>query len=443
VLLWITRVALGAALFVSAALGAWATEPNGAQLEAGRLGPLVGKLPAGGTYVVSPAPALPVAAIALWFRAPQTGFGTTGTPGIAKIAASAVAASIPITGTTLSQLVNRAGGRLVIATYPNSVSVSALVPAASAALIVRAMTASFFTPVLTQAGLQTAKRDVANEAQLHLFAVDDQLQDALQAQLFSEGPAKYPALPTVEGVGAFTLDAVKAFATRAFRSQNAVLVVTGAVDAHIVEAAVTGRTQGAEQEAALTETLVSMPSPFEKMANVAGYGYAWSGPAIRADREATAMDFVADYLFRPDTGTLARTFATSASSVNGKFVTYHDPGVFLITLSGGDVSATRAIVGDAILALQKPLGPAAFARARDAFIYHIRSDLQTPSELADTFGWYAVEGNPDYAPGAGGFNGTYFRDAGELTPDFVAATVSKYLGNTGATVTFTQKSKKP
>ena len=138
-----------------------------------------------------------------------------------------------------------------------------------------------------------------------------------------------------------------------------------------------------------------------------------------------------------------RTFATSASSVNGKFVTYHDPGFFLITLSGGDLSATRAIVSDAVLALQKPLDAAAFASARAAFIYHIRSDLQTPSELADTFGWYAVEGNPDYAPSAGGFNGTYFRDARELTPDFVAATVSKYLGNTGATVTFSQKSKKP
>ena len=108
-LLRITRVALGAALFLSSALGALATEPNGAQLEAGRLGPLTGKLPAGGTYVVSPAPALPVAAIALWFRAPQTGFGVTATPGIAKIAANAVTASVPITGTTLAQLVNRAG----------------------------------------------------------------------------------------------------------------------------------------------------------------------------------------------------------------------------------------------------------------------------------------------------------------------------------------------
>ncbi len=438
-LLRITRVALGAALFLSSGLGAVATEPNGAQLEAGRLGPLTGKLPAGGTYVVSPAPALPVAAIALWFRAPQTGFGATATPGIAKIAASAVTASIPITGSTLGQLVNRAGGRIGIATYPNSVSVSAIVPAAAAAQIVRAMTASFFTPVVTQAGLKIAQRDVSNEARIHLFAVDDQLQDALQAQLFSAGPAKYPALPTATAVGDFTLEAVKAFATRAFRPQNAVLVVTGAIDAHIVDAAVPGRTEGAVQEPALTETLAATPGPFEQAASSAGYGYAWSGPAISADREATALDFVADYLFRPDTGTLARKFASGPASVNGKFVTYHDPGVFLVTLSGGDMNATRAIVSDAILALKKPLDASAFARARDAFVYHIRSDLQTPSELADTFGWYAVEGNPDYAPGAGGFNGTYFRDARELTPDFVAATVSKYLGAISATVTFSRK----
>jgi len=442
VLLRFTRVALGAALFLSSALGAVATEPNGAQLEAGRLGPLTGKLPAGGTYVVSPSPALPVAAIALWFRAPQTGFAPAATPGMARVAANAVTASVPITGTTLGQLVSRAGGRIGVATYPNSVSISAIVPAASAAQIVRAMTASFFTPVLTQAGLQTAQKDVTNEAQIHLFALDDQLQDALQAQLFSDGPAKYPALPTVEGASAFTLDAVKSFAMRAFRPQNAVLVITGAVDAHIVDAAVPGRTEGAAQEAVLTETPVPAPSPFEKTASAAGFGLAWRGPPISADREATAMDFVADYLFRPDTGTLARKFAASPSSVSGKFVTYHDPGVFLVTLSGGDVNAVRAVVSDAIAALQKPLDAAAFARARDGFVYHIRSDLQTPSELADNFGWYAVEGNPDYAPGAGGFNGTYFRDARELTPEFVAATVGKYLGTASATVTFSQKSKK-
>ena len=92
--------------------------------------------------------------------------------------------------------------------------------------------------------------------------------------------------------------------------------------------------------------------------------------------------------------------------------------------------------------MQTPLDATTFARARDAFIYHIRSDLQTPAELADTFGWYSVEGNPSYAPGAGGLDGTYFRDARALTSAFVAETVKRFLGKPGATVAFSRKGKK-
>lgn len=438
----ITRAALCAALFFSLGAFSAATEPNGAQLERGRLGPVTGTLPGGGSYILSAAPALPVAAIALWFRAPQTGFGTTATPGLARVAASAVAASVPITGTTLSQLVTQAGGRIGVATYPNSVSISVIVPAAVAPQIVRAMTASYFTPVLTAAGLQAAQRDVAGEAQLHAFAVDDQLQDALQAQLFSDGPAQYPMLPSVSAISALTLDVVNAFATRAFRPQNAVLVVTGAVDPSIVASAVPGRTGGATQEAPLVESLVAAPIPVDRPAIGAGFGLGWSGPPISSDHEATAMDFVADYLFRPETGTVARAFATSETNVIGKFVTYHDPGIFLVTASGGDLVAARSAVTTAIATMQSPLDAAAFARARDAFVYHIRSDLQTPGELADTFGWYSVEGNSTYAPGAGGLDGTYFRDARALTPAFVAETVKRFLGKPGATVAFSQKGKK-
>ena len=437
----LTRVALGAALFFSLGIGAPATEPSTVMLERGTKGPLTGRLPSGGTYIVSPSPALPVAAIALWFRAPQTGFETTPKPGIARVAATAVAGSVPITGTPLGQLVSRAGGRIGVATYPGSVSISAIVPAASAARIVRAMTSSFFTPVLTAAGLQAAQKDVGSEAQLHLFAVDDQLQDALQSELFSDGPARYPGLPAVDAVRALTLENVKSFATRAFRPQNAVLIVTGDVDAHIVDSAVPGRTDGAVQETALTETPALVPVPVDRAAIGTGFGYGWSGPPIASDQEATALDFVADYLFRPETGTVARALAASTTSLNGKFVTYHDPGIFLVTASGGDLPAARTTILAALAAMQQPLDAATFARARDAFVYHIRSDLQTPTALADTFGWYSVEGNPGYAPGAGGLEGTYFRDARSLTPDFVAATALRYLAKPGATVAFREKAK--
>ena len=61
-------------------------------------------------------------------------------------------------------------------------------------------------------------------------------------------------------------------------------------------------------------------------------------------------------------------------------------------------------------------------------------DIATPGGMADTLGWYTVEGNQGYAPGAGGLGSRYFADAASLTPAFVAATVNKYLGRPGAVV---------
>jgi predicted Zn-dependent peptidase len=118
----------------------------------------------------------------------------------------------------------------------------------------------------------------------------------------------------------------------------------------------------------------------------------------------------------------------------GTFVTYHDPGVFLLTSSGGDQVAVRAAVDAALAAIRRPLDTATFEAARRQFIYHILSDAETPSALADTYGWYAVEGDPGYAPGEGGTAGRYLSAAAALTPEFVAATAAKYLDRPGAAV---------
>ena len=48
-----------------------------------------------------------------------------------------------------------------------------------------------------------------------------------------------------------------------------------------------------------------------------------------------------------------------------------------------------------------------FDAAREAFLYHVATDTQTPQERADNFGWYTVEGNLEYAPGI--VNGSYER----------------------------------
>jgi hypothetical protein len=149
------------------------------------------------------------------------------------------------------------------------------------------------------------------------------------------------------------------------------------------------------------------------------------------------MDFIADYLFYGSTGIVQRATAATGADLNGTFVTYHDPGVFLITSSGGDEAAARAAVDAALAKMRTPLDPATFAAARRQFVYHILSDSATPQTLADTYGWYSVEGNTEYAPAGPETGGPYFAAASSLTPEFVAATAIKYLGRSAVTINVT------
>ena len=170
---------------------------------------------------------------------------------------------------------------------------------------------------------------------------------------------------------------------------------------------------------------------------------AWAGPPIADEREATAFDFIADYLFYPQSGTVQHAVAGAATTLVGTFVTYHDPGVFLVSSVGGDQTAVRAAVDAGLAAIRRPLAPAAFEAARHQFVYHILSDDETAGNLADTYGWYAVEGNPGYAPGEGGPAGRYLTAAAALTPEFVAATAAKYLDRPGARVTIAAPDRSP
>jgi hypothetical protein len=141
------------------------------------------------------------------------------------------------------------------------------------------------------------------------------------------------------------------------------------------------------------------------------------------------MDFVADYLFRPETGVLAQQLAVQHPGANflGQFVTLHAPGVMFVAFSGIGVDDVRGLLDKQFAALRATLAGPDFERARQAFEFHILSDLQTPSEVADNFGWYAIEGNLAYAPGANGEAGAYFRAAASLTPGYVADAVGRYL----------------
>jgi zinc protease len=423
------RAAVSAALLVCGTAAAPAVPPAAA-------GALSGTLPGGVAYEVRPDPAQPAAAVALWYRAPASGFGPTAQPGIARLAASTVAGSTPVTGTPLSRLVERYGGRVSVSVYPDSVAITALVPPERAVETVRAMTSGYFAPVVAQDGLTLAQRELAEDAVYRSFDPEQALEDLLGSALFARGPLHDGLIGTPNAYRETSLAQVRAFAERAFRPANAILVLTGNVDAGALSAVASRNGAAPAAEAPAVETAQPTPAPLSRTGNATGIGLGWIGPPIADEAAATALDFTADALFAPG-GAVTKAIGSRKAVVSGKFVTYHDPGVFLVTISGDDAEAVRPLVARAVADAAKPMGSAAFAAARAAYTYHILSSIETPGDQAATYGWYSVEGDAAYAPAEGGTGGRYFRLAAALTPDSVARTVARYLGPAPAVVTLT------
>jgi zinc protease len=429
--------AVSAALLVCGAASAAAAQDAAAA---------TGTLPGGVTYELRADRAQSGAAVALWYRAPAGGFDAPAAPGLSRLAATTVSASAPISGTPLAQLVERFGGRLSVAAYPDSVAITALVPPDRVAQTVRAMTADFFAPVVTAPGFAVAQRDVGEDALLRSVE-PDAIEDALGAALFASGPFHDGTLPTAK-LGDVKVERVRAFAERAFRPGNAILILAGNVDAAALKsvAARSGDTSPRSPEAAVTPapaTRTPETEPLQRTGVISGSGLGWLGPPIADERGATALDFLADALFAPRTGMVARALAGRKATVTGKFVTYHDPGVFLVTITGDEAATARPIVEKAVAAAAAPMAPEAFAAARAGFVYRLLAAMNTPAEVADTYGWYAVEGDPAYAPAEGGLQGRYFSLAAALTPADVAQAAARYLGVPPAVVTFAKRPPSP
>ncbi len=390
--------------------------------------PARGALPHGGSYVLYRDPTLATAAVDLWFRAPGAGYDSA-TPGLGRLAATAAAAAPLVSGTSLVGLVRGLGGKLVVEAYPDIIGVSVIVPATGARRVIAAMSAAYFSPAIDEAALKAAQSDMAILAAQRRYLADTLAHDALFAQLFASGPAHLPPLPdTIGALAQVPLSQVTAYAQRAFRSANATLTLAGDVDASAIDA-VTAGSPGAP-DAPIDSQLAAQPhAETVQKANVAGMGLAWIGPPISDERAATAMDFIADYLFRDGSGVVSKAIDAAPGDlfVNGQFITLHDPGVFLVTVSGDGADATRARILSAIASLAHPLDATAFARARKAFLFHLATDTQYPSEQADNLGWYAVEGNGAYAPSA--LEGTYWKIARSLDPAYVASVVQRYLSH--------------
>ncbi len=309
---------------------------------------------------------------------------------------------------------------------------TALVPPDRVRATVRAMTAGYFAPVASSDGLQIAQRDAADDALLRSFA-PEAIEDALGAALFASGPLHDGTLGTILSLAAVPFARVRTFAERAFRPDNAILVLTGNVpsDAMSDVASRQGETPAAAESPA-PQTPRSAQTPLRREAGIAGTGLGWIGPPIADETDATAMDFLADALFAPRTGIVQRALGTKKAYVTGRFVTYRNPGVFLVTISGDDAASARPIVERAMADAAKPMSAAAFDAARAGFVYRLLEDMSTPADTADTLGWYAVEGAATYAPADGGTDGRYFGIVARLTPASVAHAAATYLGGAPA-----------
>jgi predicted Zn-dependent peptidase len=385
-----------------------------------------GSLPRGGSYVLSPDPTVDAAAIGLWFRAPGAGYDDA-TPGISNLAATAAAVAPLASGKSLYALVHTVGGQLDIEVYPDIVGIGAVVPASAARRVVAAMTAAYFAPAVDESAVKTARANAAVLGVQQRYEPDTTLHDLLFKQIFEGGPAHYPPLPTsVTSLTSISASQVSAFAKRAFRAENAVLTLTGNIDASTISA-VTDGSGGGGMDAPHDSPLAHAPTSATSTGAVDGVGLAWIGPPISDEKAATALDFVADYLFRDQTGVVSKELdeARSNAQVIGQFITLHDPGVMVVTIGGDHEKQAEQRVLAALATLQQPMDQRTFDAAREAFLYHVAADTQTPQEQADNLGWYSVEGNIGYAPGV--VDGSYEQTARALDPEYVADVVRRYL----------------
>jgi predicted Zn-dependent peptidase len=385
-----------------------------------------GSLPHGGTYVLYPDRTVGSAAIGLWFRAPGAGYDDA-TPGIANLAATAASVAPLASGKSLYALVHSVGGELNVQVYPDIVGIAAVVPASAARRVVAAITAAYFAPAVDDVAVRTARANAAVLGVQQRYEADATLHDLLFRRIFVRGPAHYPSLPaSVSELTSISTAQISAFAKRAFRSENSVLTLTGNVDASNVTAVTDGSEAGI-MDPPHDSVLASDPGSSTASGLIGGIGLAWVGPPIADEKAATALDFVADYLFRDETGVVAKAIEGTSSDalIVGQFITLHDPGIMVVTIGADHAQQARDRVIAALSSMGTPLDAATFNAAREAFLYHVASDTQTPQERADNLGWYSVEGDMQYAPGIA--DGNYAQAARALDPAYVAGIVRRYL----------------
>ncbi len=384
-----------------------------------------GQLAHGGTYVLRPDPASSQAAFALWFRAPGSGYDGA-TPGLAQLALAACAAAPLAGGKSLIEQIRALGGTLAFGGESDMSTVDVSVPVGSARRALAALTAAYFAPHLNDDAYKLALRDTAVRGVERGYSADVVLQDAVMGAMFRTGPIRDVRLPgSVAALSGITTTAISAYAGLAFRSTNAYLALAGNVDASMLGAITDGDATTAPLGAPIDSSLATAGTTTDVPGTSAGIGIGFAGAPISDQRSATALDFIADYLFNSANGVVGTATAASKADVSGRFITLHDPGVTFVTITGGDLDTAQAAVLSAVATMQAPLSAATFATAKRGFVYRSARNSSYPVGMVDDLAWYALQGAPEYAPGYAG--GTYAKTIASLDPSFVASVARRYL----------------
>ena len=381
----------------------------------------IGALQSGASYSFAPDPSSPTAAIGLWLRVPASGYSFDA-PGIADLAAHALADAPIVGGASLREIVDNVGGTIEIEPSPNLLGISIVVPKADAATTLRALTQAYFAGTIDEKTLDEARHETSVRAVEERFNIENELQTRLFAALFSNGPMHAPVYPnSASSLDGIHLQRVQRYAERAFRPGNASLAFAGAVGSTLLaDISAVGRTGN---DAPIDSPVDDSASTHSVHGSSQAVAIGFAGPPISSRDDATALDFIASALLDRQLG---RALPLPAGNVAvARFVTLQHVGVFTIFGVGENPQKMESVLLKDLARLRTPLSQPRFARLLRAFKFHIASAIDVPQGLADNLGWYAASGDAAYAPGLPG--GEYARSIARLTPERVAETVRRYL----------------
>ena len=395
------------------------------------------------TVVVRRATLSPTAALQVWIVCPSDGYGPPK-PGLARLTALGVVGT-KVGGVSLRDAVRAAGGELMVSVFPSSTEIAVLAPAGEIDALADTLFARVLHPVIDDLGFREAKLRLAEQQAVALSSADVVLRDGIFGHLFADGPFHVSTYGTPNELRALTLVEAQGFTAQAYVPDSEVVVAVGGLDETAMLARVGRAAPIPVSPTAMPPSgrgpVSSQPVPVGA-ADDAGVALGWVGPPATDERSSTAMDFLSDYLTRPDSGTVARAVkaADPDGTFSGQFITLRNAGVFYMTVTGGKKSPNA--MADAMRAAIKPLldapmSPRDFARALETFRTHTLRDAQTPQQLADNYGWYFAQGDAAYAPSVTSMelSGAYYSQLAALTPRAVYDAARTYLGSTPVTAT--------